>query len=264
MIHCRSHLINWLIKATEDDVLLYNAFRESGTRVGLLGTFDPLPGSKEPGWLVRVTTCRGRVDLIAIVKDYLGRPDRWYNAPEPDWDTWLGPSDDVLIGGDDTRTTIVHCKRDAYDILIDRTTKRGNPYIIGPDGNRDEVCDKHMEWLKEWIENKKEITIRGLSNKWQVEHLEELRGKRIACWCAPNRCHGDNSVRLLNDRLGPNKSKGRFDRIVRCSSLHPQEDKSAGDRKAGPKVVRKRSNPPNVPASIEPVIKTDVHNKKTN
>jgi len=168
VIHCREHLINWLIKATEDDVLLYNAFRESGTRVGLLGTFDPLPGSKEPGWLVRVTTCRGRMDLIAIVKDYLGRPDRWYNAPEPDWDAWLGPSDDVLIGGDD------------------------------------------------------------------------------------------------NDRLGPNKNKGRFDRIMRCSALHSQEDKGAGDRKASPKMVRKRSNPPNVPASSEPVIKTDVHNKKTN
>lgn len=100
MIHCREHLINWLIKVTESDVLLYNAFKESGTRVELLGTFDPLPGSKNPGWLVRVTTCRGRMDLIAVVKDYLGRPDHWYNAPEPDWNTWLGPNSNVLIGGD--------------------------------------------------------------------------------------------------------------------------------------------------------------------
>jgi len=100
MIHCRDHLINWLIKATESDVLLYNALKESGTRVELLGTFDPLPGSKNSGWLVRVTTYPGRMDLVAIVKDYLGRPDHWYNAVKPDWNTWLGPNDNVLIGGD--------------------------------------------------------------------------------------------------------------------------------------------------------------------
>ncbi len=38
--------------------------------------------------------------MIAIVKDYLGRPVRWYIAGGIDWDNWKGPSEDVLIGGD--------------------------------------------------------------------------------------------------------------------------------------------------------------------
>ena len=100
MIHCRQHLMNWLVKESKDDVLLNNALLESGNRVELLGTFDPLPGSKNPGWLVDVTSYRGRKDLIAIVKDYLGRPIRWHIAGGIDWDNWKGPSDDALIGGD--------------------------------------------------------------------------------------------------------------------------------------------------------------------
>jgi len=66
----------------------------------LFGTFGPLPGSKNPGWLVEVTSYRNRKDLIAIVKDYLGRPVRWYIAGGIDWNNWKGPSDDILIGGD--------------------------------------------------------------------------------------------------------------------------------------------------------------------
>ena len=100
MIHCRQHLINWLVKKSKSDVLLYNALMESGTRVEVFGTFDPLPGSKHPGWLIEVTSYKGRKDLIAIVKDYLDRPARWYIAGGIDWNNWKGPSNDVLIGGD--------------------------------------------------------------------------------------------------------------------------------------------------------------------
>ena len=34
---------------------------------------------------------------------------------------------------------VVHCKKEYYDVLIDRTTKWGNPFIIGRDGDRDGV-----------------------------------------------------------------------------------------------------------------------------
>lgn len=96
-------------------------------------------------------------------------------------------------------TTVVHCRWDEYDVLIDRRTKWGNPFIVGLDGNRDDVCNKHESWLQQWIEHKKEIIIRGCSNKWVVEHLSELKDKRIACWCTPRRCHGDYLAELVND-----------------------------------------------------------------
>lgn len=87
-------------------------------------------------------------------------------------------------------------------IRIDRTTPWGNPFIIGIDGNREEVCDKYIAWLNEWINNKKEIVykigIRVYSNKWVIEHLEELRGEDVACWCVPLRCHGETLIKLAN------------------------------------------------------------------
>jgi hypothetical protein len=100
MIHTRGQLINWVINATSNDVLLQAAFRNMGTRVELYGTFDPLPGGSKSGWLVRVTTLTGREDLIAVVKDHLGRAIRWYNTIEIPWDAWQGPHEDELISGD--------------------------------------------------------------------------------------------------------------------------------------------------------------------
>lgn len=33
-----------------------------------------------------------------------------------------------------------------------------------------------------------------------INEIEELRGKTIGCWCAPNPCHGDILVKILNER----------------------------------------------------------------
>ncbi len=79
---------------------------------------------------------------------------------------------------------VVHCKKDPYDVLIDRTTKWGNPFIIGRDGNRDEVCDKYEEWFP--------------SQPHLVAALKELEGKILGCWCKSKRCHGDFLVKMAN------------------------------------------------------------------
>lgn len=89
-------------------------------------------------------------------------------------------------------------KKDVNTVLIDRTTPWGNPYVMGIDGDREEVCKKHKHWLEEWLKNRKEIIIMRFSNKWVIEHLYMLRGKNLVCWCAPSRCHGDLLLVLAN------------------------------------------------------------------
>lgn len=69
-------------------------------------------------------------------------------------------------------------------VKIDRSTKWGNPFKIGPDGNRATVIRKY----KEWIGTQHEL----------LDQLEELRGKDLACWCHPNPCHGHFLVRIAN------------------------------------------------------------------
>jgi len=81
-------------------------------------------------------------------------------------------------------TTVVNKYRNDYDVYIGRGSKWGNPFVIGQDGSRDEVIEKYREWI---------IT------QPQIKYLEELRGKKLGCFCKPSRCHGDILVELLND-----------------------------------------------------------------
>lgn len=66
-------------------------------------------------------------------------------------------------------------------VRIDRKSKWGNPFVIGKDGDRDEVIRKYESWL--WA--------RIRAGQFAIEDLAELDGKRLACWCAPLPCHGD-------------------------------------------------------------------------
>ncbi len=78
---------------------------------------------------------------------------------------------------------VVHCKREPFDVRIDRKSKWGNPFVIGPDGDRAEVIAKY----RRWIVGRPEL----------MAALPELRGKVLGCWCAPLACHGDVLIELL-------------------------------------------------------------------
>lgn len=79
---------------------------------------------------------------------------------------------------------IVHCKKDKYDVYIGRESIFGNPFIIGVDGNRDEVIEKYRKWI--------------LNQPYLMEQVKSLKGKILGCWCAPKRCHGEVLIELAN------------------------------------------------------------------
>lgn len=76
------------------------------------------------------------------------------------------------------KTQVVHCKKSAYDVYIGRPSDWGNPFVIGKDGDRADVIRKY----RNWIMRQPDLLARAKT---------ELRGQRIACWCAPEACHGD-------------------------------------------------------------------------
>jgi hypothetical protein len=98
-------------------------------------------------------------------------------------------------------TRVVNRRKDKYDVYVGRGSIFGNPFSIGVDGSRDVVCDKHLDWLYLWIEDKSEVIINGYSNKTVVENLNSLKGKTLGCYCKPQRCHADNFVYLLEESL---------------------------------------------------------------
>jgi hypothetical protein len=79
---------------------------------------------------------------------------------------------------------VVNKRTDQFDVYIGRGSKWGNPFIIGQDGNRDQVIAKYRRWL--------------FDNPELMADLDELSGKTLGCFCKPERCHGDVLVAALN------------------------------------------------------------------
>ena len=82
-------------------------------------------------------------------------------------------------------TSVVHCKKEKYDVYIGRPSKWGNPFSIGKDGTREEVIQKY----KEWISQQPEL----------LADLPSLKGKVLGCWCKPQACHGDILAKLTEE-----------------------------------------------------------------
>ena len=92
-------------------------------------------------------------------------------------------------------TTVVNLKKDSYDIYIGRGSKWGNPFTHIKDkhtkaefvvNSRSEAISKY----KEWISNQPHL----------LNALEELKDKRLGCFCKPKSCHGDILVELIEQK----------------------------------------------------------------
>jgi hypothetical protein len=73
-------------------------------------------------------------------------------------------------------------------VYIGRPSIWGNPFVIGEDGDRDEVIQKYEELM------------RG-SPRMMAEVKRDLRGKDLICWCHPSPCHGDVLLRIANEEI---------------------------------------------------------------
>ena len=47
------------------------------------------------------------------------------------------------------KTTVVHCKRERYDVYIGRPGKWGNPFPLRAGESRDAAIEKYRAWLME-------------------------------------------------------------------------------------------------------------------
>jgi len=88
-------------------------------------------------------------------------------------------------------TTVVHCKKDKYDVYIGRPSKWGNPFSHKEGtlakykvNTRKEAIDKYREWI--------------ITQSLLLRDLYELKNKVLGCWCKPLDCHGDVLAELAN------------------------------------------------------------------
>jgi hypothetical protein len=88
-----------------------------------------------------------------------------------------------MVGRGMSHPLVVHRLR-PHDVYIGRPSKWGNPFVIGRDGDRDEVIEKYRAWIA--------------TQPALLLAIPELQGKRLGCFCAPRRCHGDVLAELAN------------------------------------------------------------------
>ena len=69
-------------------------------------------------------------------------------------------------------------------VYVGRPTKWGNPFVIGEDGNREEVVGRYEYWIERQLQ--------------LMDELPELKGKDLVCWCSPLPCHADVLMELAN------------------------------------------------------------------
>ena len=91
-------------------------------------------------------------------------------------------------------TTVIHCFNrhwtdpDEY-VYIGRPSPWGNPFRIGPDGDRAEVIRRYAAWVHEPAQRDMRDRVRS-----------DLRGKVLGCYCSPEHCHGDVLAEICNRR----------------------------------------------------------------
>lgn len=81
-------------------------------------------------------------------------------------------------------TTVVHCRHEEFDEFIGRPSRWANPYRIGVDGTRLQVIGRYRQWL--------------IRQPLLLRDVQDLRGLRLGCRCAPLPCHGDVIAELAN------------------------------------------------------------------
>lgn len=73
-----------------------------------------------------------------------------------------------------------------------------NPFKITNSSDRNTVCDLYYNYINDKLDNEQDngpfhTTIKNLANK------------NIGCWCFPNRCHGNELIKIYNERINSDK-----------------------------------------------------------
>jgi hypothetical protein len=99
-------------------------------------------------------------------------------------------------------------------VKVDRTTKWGNPCIVGKHGTLEEC----VKWFSFAVQGTFVLGMKNTDGTWLTDSLMayhkmakrdlvQLRGKNLACWCPPNApCHADILLEMANANYPPQPS----------------------------------------------------------
>jgi len=98
------------------------------------------------------------------------------------------------------KTTVVNIRRQEYDVYIGRAGNGhdgyfGNPFSVVQNGGR----EKAIAFYREYFLNRLRV------DSEFAKRVQELKGKRLGCFCKPKNCHGDVIAEYLEKPMKPKK-----------------------------------------------------------
>jgi ParB-like chromosome segregation protein Spo0J len=122
----------------------------------------------------------GKITLQDAKREVAKKPTDDWRQDERDRQAQVKDGITVVANAATDKNLICWAERERLAVRIDRSTRYGNPFVLGEDGDRDEVCDAYE---RHYLPHKPSI----------VSRLDEaeLTGKVLVCHCYPQRCHGD-------------------------------------------------------------------------
>lgn len=90
----------------------------------------------------------------------------------------------------------------ANTVNVARPGKWGNPFIVGVHGTQLQCFELFLALCHGYLcisIDRACIKRQEAFHAYAKEHLNELRGKNLACWCAKDKpCHADILLRMVN------------------------------------------------------------------
>lgn len=128
----------------------------------------------------------GKINLQDAKREVAKKPTDDWMADERSRQSQIEAGGTVVANAGRDKNLIAWAESKGLAVRVDRGTRYGNPFILGEDGDRDDVCDLYEAV---YLPHKKGIEAR----------VVELTGKVLVCHCYPERCHGDALVSLVRD-----------------------------------------------------------------
>lgn len=122
---------------------------------------------------------RGKVTMQDAMKEVRKKPTNPWMDDETERKELVIKGQAVVANAERDKNLIQWAEMKGLAVRIDRGSAYGNPFILGKDGDRDQVCEKYKDYY--------------LPHKPSIKK-ELLRGKVLICHCYPERCHGESLI----------------------------------------------------------------------
>lgn len=130
----------------------------------------------------------GKITLQDAKREVAKKPTDDWRKDERDRQERCEGGATVVANASNDKNLIAWAEGEGLAVRVDRGTRYGNPFILGEDGDRDEVCDAYR---LHYLPHKPSI----------AERAGDLVGKVLICHCYPERCHAEYLVKLARESV---------------------------------------------------------------